>query len=76
MRGELIDFFFFFLHCEKVAPFHAKWEAEGQVSRECWEKAGELGLLCSATSEKVPGEETYFYLKMLLLKMKYHKPYP
>lgn len=31
---------------KEIAPFHAQWEEEGQVSREVWIKAGETGLLC------------------------------
>ena len=30
---------------EEVMPYHAEWEEAGQVSREVWEKAGEMGLL-------------------------------
>ena len=30
---------------KEIAPHHARWEREGQVSRELWRKAGELGLL-------------------------------
>ncbi|KAL3835770.1 hypothetical protein ACJMK2_021251 [Sinanodonta woodiana] len=30
---------------EEVLPHHSKWEKEGQVSREVWEKAGAQGLL-------------------------------
>ncbi|KJE96905.1 acyl-CoA dehydrogenase [Capsaspora owczarzaki ATCC 30864] len=29
----------------EVAPHHAKWEQDGMVSREVWEKAGAAGLL-------------------------------
>uniref|UniRef100_W5MB52 Long-chain specific acyl-CoA dehydrogenase, mitochondrial n=2 Tax=Lepisosteus oculatus TaxID=7918 RepID=W5MB52_LEPOC len=29
----------------EVAPYHAEWEKEGQVSREVWEKAGQQGML-------------------------------
>lgn len=35
---------------EQVAPFHEKWEEAGEVSRDCWEKAGEAGLLGVAIS--------------------------
>merc|ERR1719240_1407551 len=28
----------------EVAPFHAEWEKAGEVPRELWLKAGELGL--------------------------------
>jgi long-chain-acyl-CoA dehydrogenase len=28
-----------------VVPHHAEWEKQGQISREVWLKAGEMGLL-------------------------------
>jgi len=31
---------------EYVTPNHADWEKAGQVPRELWSKAGELGMLC------------------------------
>jgi acyl-CoA dehydrogenase len=31
---------------EHVTPNHADWEKAGQVPRELWSKAGELGMLC------------------------------
>ncbi len=31
---------------EHVTPHHAEWEKAGQVPRELWLKAGDLGLLC------------------------------
>ena len=31
---------------KEIAPYHAQWEEDGQVSREVWAKAGEAGLLC------------------------------
>jgi long-chain-acyl-CoA dehydrogenase len=39
----------------EVVPHHAQWERDGQISRACWEKAGSLGLLGTATSEAVGG---------------------
>ena len=38
-----------------VVPFHSQWEEDGQISRECWLKAGKLGLLGTATSEEYGG---------------------
>lgn len=35
----------------EVIPQHDAWEAEGQVSRDVWLKAGEAGLLCPTVSE-------------------------
>ncbi|XP_062270841.1 long-chain specific acyl-CoA dehydrogenase, mitochondrial-like [Scomber scombrus] len=40
---------------EEVVPHHNKWEKEGQVSRELWEKAGEQGLLGIMTPEEHGG---------------------
>ena len=43
-----------FLEKEAV-PHHARWEEEGQVSRELWLKAGENGFLCpSSTAARAP----------------------
>ena len=36
---------------EHVTPHHAQWEREGQVPRELWRRAGELGLLCLTVPE-------------------------
>lgn len=30
---------------DQVLPYHSQWEEAGEVSRECWLKAGEAGLL-------------------------------
>lgn len=36
----------------EIAPHHARWEEEGCVPRELWEKAGAAGLLgCSIPEE-------------------------
>uniref|UniRef100_H2YUL4 Long-chain-acyl-CoA dehydrogenase n=1 Tax=Ciona savignyi TaxID=51511 RepID=H2YUL4_CIOSA len=35
---------------DEVVPYHDQWEADGQVSREVWLKAGEMGLLGVNTS--------------------------
>ncbi|BAT61391.1 acyl-CoA dehydrogenase [Variibacter gotjawalensis] len=39
----------------EVAPYHAQWEKDGQVSREVWLKAGETGILCTAIPEEYGG---------------------
>ena len=43
-----------FLEKEAV-PFHAQWEKDGQVSRELWTKAGEMGFLCPTSPEEYGG---------------------
>jgi alkylation response protein AidB-like acyl-CoA dehydrogenase len=40
---------------KEVVPHHAQWEADGQVSREVWRKAGEQGLLCFDVDEEYGG---------------------
>jgi len=40
---------------EHVVPYHAQWEKDGQVSRECWLEAGKLGLLGTNTPEEFGG---------------------
>ncbi|CAL1545006.1 unnamed protein product [Lymnaea stagnalis] len=40
---------------DEIIPNHEKWENDGQVSRECWEKAGQMGLLGVATPEEHGG---------------------
>lgn len=36
-------------------PYHAEWEKEGEVPRELWTKAGELGLLSTMVPEEYGG---------------------
>jgi long-chain-acyl-CoA dehydrogenase len=40
---------------DEVKPHHDQWEEVGQVSRECWTKAGELGLLATTVPEEYGG---------------------
>ncbi|MFT7111190.1 MAG: alkylation response protein AidB-like acyl-CoA dehydrogenase [Psychrobacter glaciei] len=43
-----------FLENEAI-PYHAQWEKDGQVSRELWTKAGEMGFLCPTAPEEYGG---------------------
>ena len=36
---------------DEVVPFHPEWEKAGEVPRELWTKAGELGLLSTMVPE-------------------------
>jgi alkylation response protein AidB-like acyl-CoA dehydrogenase len=40
---------------KEVKPNHEQWEADGQVSREVWTKAGDTGLLCFDVAEEHGG---------------------
>ena len=40
---------------QEAVPFHGEWEEAGQVSREIWRKAGELGFLCPTVPEEYGG---------------------
>ena len=39
----------------EIVPNHAQWEKDGQLSRDAWRKAGELGLLCASMPEEYGG---------------------
>ncbi|GFN78844.1 long-chain specific acyl-coa dehydrogenase, mitochondrial [Plakobranchus ocellatus] len=52
---------------EEIAPHQAQWEIDGQVSRECWEKAGEMGLLGVATPEEQGGLGGDFLMSSIVL---------
>ena len=40
---------------KEVKPFHGEWEKAGEVPRELWTKAGDLGLLATMTPEAYGG---------------------
>ncbi len=40
---------------EEIMPHHEQWEKDGNISREAWLKAGELGLLCASMPEEYGG---------------------
>jgi alkylation response protein AidB-like acyl-CoA dehydrogenase len=45
---------------EEAVPFHEQWEKDGQVSREFWKKAGEMGYLSPTVPEAYGGVEVDF----------------
>ncbi|NBX55267.1 MAG: acyl-CoA dehydrogenase [Betaproteobacteria bacterium] len=53
---------------KEIAPHHARWEREGQVSREVWRKAGELGLLCMGLPAELGGSEVDFAHSAVLVQ--------
>ena len=52
----------------EVAPYHAKWEENGVVPRECWRKAGEAGFLCVAIPEAYGGVGADRYYSTILME--------
>lgn len=40
---------------KEFLPHAERWEAEGQVDRDAWRKAGEAGLLCASIPERYGG---------------------
>jgi len=39
----------------EIAPNHAQWEQDGQISRDAWRKAGDAGMLCATVPEAYGG---------------------
>ncbi|SHF93680.1 acyl-CoA dehydrogenase [Microbulbifer donghaiensis] len=39
----------------EAAPYHHQWEKDGQVDRELWTKAGQMGFLCPQIPEEYGG---------------------
>jgi len=51
---------------KEIVPFHDQWEEDGQVSRECWSKAGETGLLCMSMPNEYGGSEADFLYTVIM----------
>ena len=56
---------------KEITPHHEQWEADGQVSREVWTRAGEHGLLCFDVDEAYggPGVKDFRYNMVLAEEM-------
>jgi alkylation response protein AidB-like acyl-CoA dehydrogenase len=52
----------------EVVPFHDQWEKDGQISRETWNKAGEMGLLCPTVPEAYGGAGADFLYSTIVLE--------
>lgn len=50
----------------EVAPHHTEWEKAGMVSREVWEKAGALGMICPNFPAAYGGAETDFLYSLIV----------
>ncbi len=53
---------------KEIVPHHAKWEKDGQVSREVWHAAGAAGLLCCAVPEEYGGAGADFLYGAIVLE--------
>ena len=53
---------------QEVAPYHAQWEKDGQVSREVWRKAGGAGLLLASLPEAMGGPGGDFLMSAILIE--------
>jgi len=53
---------------EELVPHHDQWEKDGQISREAWLKAGELGLLCASMPEEYGGAGTDRLYSIILME--------
>lgn len=53
---------------QEAAPHHEQWEKDGQVSRELWEKAGELGFLCPTMPEEYGGVGADFRYSAVIME--------
>ncbi|ABC32440.1 Acyl-CoA dehydrogenase [Hahella chejuensis KCTC 2396] len=45
---------------KEASPFHLQWEKDGQVDRQLWNKAGEMGYLCPTMPEEYGGSGVDF----------------
>ena len=53
---------------DKIVPFHAQWEKDGQLSREAWLQAGAQGLLCPTVPEKYGGPGADFLYSTVVVE--------
>ena len=52
----------------EFVPLREKWEKQGKVDRDAWNKAGEAGLLCASISEQFGGGGGDFRHEMVLME--------
>ncbi len=53
---------------EEISPHHSQWERDGQVPRELWRRAGELGLLCLTIPEAYGGAGVDFSYSAIVVE--------
>lgn len=52
----------------EVAPHHERWEEQGYVDREIWNKAGEAGFLCASMPEQYGGAGADILFSAILME--------
>ncbi|WP_166251797.1 acyl-CoA dehydrogenase family protein [Marinobacter salicampi] len=53
---------------QEAVPHQSQWEKDGQVSREVWQKAGELGFLCPTMPEEYGGVGADFRYSAVIME--------
>ena len=51
---------------KEFVPHNARWNEQGHVDRDAWNKAGEAGLLCASISEEYGGGGGSFAHEMVI----------
>lgn len=63
LRIAVKDFF-----QKEIVPFHDEWEKDGQISREAWLKAGEMGILCPCVPVEYGGPGADFRYSAIIIE--------
>ncbi|MES2592622.1 MAG: acyl-CoA dehydrogenase family protein [Bacteroidota bacterium] len=63
LRTAVRDFF-----QKEIVPFHDQWEKDGQISREAWLKAGEMGILCPCAPVEYGGSGADFRYSTIIIE--------
>lgn len=63
LRTAVKDFF-----QKEIVPFHDQWEKDGQISREAWLKAGEMGILCPCAPTEYGGSGADFRYSAIIIE--------
>lgn len=56
-----------FIH-DEISPWHAQWETEGQIPRDLWRKAGQVGMLLTNIPDEYGGAGGDFLHTVVVLE--------